>query len=216
MRPLPPAFYRRPTLEVARDLLGRRLLVGGNGRLCGGRIVEVEAYIGEADPACHAHRGLTHRNRIMYGPPGRAYVYFTYGNHWMLNFVTEREGFPAAVLIRALEPELGLPAIRRRRRVSRDHDLTNGPGKLTAALRINGADNGASLQGPRLLVGGADDRDQAVARSGRIGVDAGADIPWRFYLADNPWVSHHHRGHTPTRNKACHDILIRQELPKCR
>lgn len=194
MRPLPPAFYGRPTLAVAVDLLGRVLLVNENGLLCGGRIVEVEAYIGENDPACHAHRGRTDRNRVMYGPPGRAYVYFTYGNHWMLNFVTEREGFPAAVLIRALEPGPGVPTIRRRRQVRRDCDLTNGPGKLTAALRITGEDNGVSLEGPRLLVGGPSADGEPVASSGRVGVEAGADVPWRFYLAGNPWVSSYRRG----------------------
>jgi DNA-3-methyladenine glycosylase len=194
MQLLPPAFYRRPTLEVAVDLLGRRLLVNENNRLCGGRIVEVEAYIGEADPACHAHRGLTSRNRVMYGPAGRAYVYFTYGNHWMLNFVTEREGFPAAVLIRALEPDADLETIRRRRSAQRDYDLTNGPGKLTAALGITGTDNGAALQGPRLLVGGRRATGETLACSGRIGVDAGADVPWRFYLGGNPWVSKYRRG----------------------
>jgi len=194
MRPLPPAFYGRSTLAVAVDLLGRELLVNENGSLCGGRIVEVEAYIGENDPACHAHRGRTTRNRVMYGPPGRAYVYFTYGNHWMLNFVTEREGFPAAVLIRALEPRAGLPTIWNRRRVRREYDLTNGPGKLTAALRITGEDNGASLEGPRLLVGGPCANGEPVARSGRVGVDAGADVPWRFYLANSPWVSSYRRG----------------------
>jgi DNA-3-methyladenine glycosylase len=195
MEPLPPEFYARPTLAVARDLLGRTLWVCNRGHVCGGRLVEVEAYIGEDDPACHAHPGPTARNRVMYGPPGRTYVYFTYGNHWMLNFVTEAEGYPAAVLIRAIEPTDGLAAIRRRRPAVRgEHDLTNGPGKLTAALGITGADNDLSLQGPRLLVGGNRPARQTVVVSERIGIRHGREHPWRFCLEGNPWVSRPARG----------------------
>lgn len=190
MKPIPPAFYSRPTLEVARDLLGCAIWVKSGRSDLGGRIVETEAYIGEEDPACHAHRGRTARTGIMYGPAGFAYVYFTYGNHWMLNFVTEREGFPAAVLIRAIEPIEGITLMRRRRRVPRDFDLTNGPGKLTSALRISGDDNGASLQGPRFrVVPSRRKLHEPVATSGRIGVNEGFERPWRFFLEGNPWVS---------------------------
>lgn len=190
MKPIPPAFYARPTLEVARELLGCEIWVKLGRSELGGRIVETEAYIGEEDPACHAHRGRTARTSIMYGPAGFAYVYFTYGNHWMLNFVTEREEFPAAVLIRAIEPIVGTALMRRRRRVPRDFDLTNGPGKLTSALGISGDENGESLQGPRLKVISPPRKfDEPVATSGRIGVNEGFDRPWRFFLEGNPWVS---------------------------
>jgi len=196
MRPLSPRFYARPTLDVAPDLLGRMLLVNNRGRLCGGRIVETEAYIGENDPACHARHGLTKRTRVMYGPPGHAYVYFTYGNHWMLNFVTEREGFPAAVLIRAIEPLFETAQMQRRRNVSRHRDLTNGPGKLTQALAITGDDNGTALQGPRLTVGGPADGSFTIATSGRVGVGdgEGSAYPWRFVIDGNPWVSAYRLG----------------------
>lgn len=190
MKSLPQSFYDRPTLDVARDLIGAELSVRTRASVYSGRIVEAEAYVGEEDPACHAHRGLTPRTRVMYGPPGHAYVYFTYGNHWMLNFVTEREGFPAAVLIRAIEPIAGVSLMRRRRQVTREFDLTNGPGKLTSALGINGDDNGADLQGPRFQVLLASrPRLMEIATSGRIGVNEGFERPWRFYLQGSPWVS---------------------------
>jgi DNA-3-methyladenine glycosylase len=195
MRPLSSRFFARPTLEVARDLLGRTLLVYGSGGFCGGRIVEAEAYIGEEDPACHAHRGRTPRNQVMYGPPGHAYVYFTYGNHWMLNFVTETDGFPAAVLIRAIEATTGLTRIRKRRpRAQREHDLTNGPGKLTAAMGITGRDNGVRLGEQRIAVGGRPSRGIQIVTSGRVGVSEGSDRPWRFFVRGNPWVSAYRRG----------------------
>lgn len=207
MRPLPNKFFARPTLEVTPDLLGRTLHVVVRGRACGGRIVETEAYVGEEDPACHAHRGQTPRNRTMYGPPGFAYVYFTYGNHWMLCFVTESEGFPAAVLIRALEPTKNSELIRRRRpNIRREYDLTNGPGKLTAALGISGRDDRARLGGPRLIVGGKPDPGIRIATSGRIGVNEASDRPWRFYVADSPWVSAYRRG-VPKRRRTTGDCI---------
>lgn len=190
MKPIPPTFYARPTLQVARELLGCEVWVKSGRTELAGRIVEAEAYIGEEDPACHAHRGRTARTGIMYGPAGIAYVYFTYGNHWMLNFVTEREEFPAAVLIRAIEPVEGITLMRRRRRVSRDFDLTNGPGKLTSALGLSGDDNGTGLQGPRIrVVSPRRKLQEPVGTSGRIGVNEGFERPWRFFLQGNPWVS---------------------------
>ena len=140
-QPLPRSFYDRPTLHVARDLIGAKLVRISNGKKLAGIITEAEAYIGETDLGCHAKAGLTPRTRVMYGPPGHAYVYFTYGNHWMLNAVTEREGFPAAVLIRAIKPLEGIDVISARRH-GRD---TFGPGKLTQALGIARADNGVDL-----------------------------------------------------------------------
>ena len=194
LKPLSQAFFRRPTLQIAPDLLGRFLIVLENGEPVGGRIVEVEAYIGEDDPACHAFRGKTKRNTVMYGPPGHAYVYFTYGNHWMLNVVTERDGFPAALLIRAIEPMQGLPVMRRRRGPDKEHTLTNGPGKLTKALGIDGGYNGADLRGPRIIIAGRRPPELPVATSGRIGVSDGGEVPWRFYIEGNPWVSPYRNG----------------------
>jgi len=136
------AFFARPTLAVARDLLGQRLVRARDGQRMGGLIVECEAYIGEADTACHAWHGRTPRTEVMYAPPGHAYVYFTYGMHWMLNVVTERADYPAAVLIRAIAADEGVAAMRRLR--SRE-PLCDGPAKLCQALAIDRALNGADL-----------------------------------------------------------------------
>ncbi|GAB4321402.1 MAG: DNA-3-methyladenine glycosylase [Candidatus Zixiibacteriota bacterium] len=176
------------------DLLGRRLIVQDQGGLVGGVIVETEAYIGEDDPACHAARGRTPRTEVMYGPPGHAYVYFTYGNHWMLNVVAEPRDFPAAVLIRAIEPTDGLEVMKQRRNGVPERNLTNGPGKLTAALGITGQDNGADLRTSRIRIIGSRPRNVSVATSGRVGVADAADVPWRFFVEGNPWVSAYRRG----------------------
>jgi len=183
-------FYARPTEEVARGLLGRILVsdVGGRRRQTAGRIVEVEAYVGPHDPACHAygHR-RTARTEPLYGPPGTAYVYFTYGMHWCLNAVTEIRGFPAAVLIRALEPIAGLDTMRRRRG---KEPLCAGPARLCEALGVTGALNGASLQRGRLrIVDGTRPRKQDIVAGPRIGITQAADWPLRFYLKDSLWVS---------------------------
>lgn len=188
--PLPRAFYDRPTLQVARELLGtylvRRL---GEHRLVG-RIVETEAYIGEGDPACHAARGRTNRTEIMYGPPGYAYVYFIYGMYYCLNAVTEREGFPAAVLIRALEPVQGIEIMQRHRGHRSIHQLTSGPGKLCQALAIDASLNGADLCGDTLFIlPGEPVPEEAVEITSRIGISAGKEHPWRFFLRGNPCVS---------------------------
>src|SRR6188474_2421494 len=141
MNSLPRDFYDRPTLKVARELIGARLVRILDGTKLAGLITETEAYISQKDLACHARAGLTPRTKVMFGEPGHAYVYFTYGNHWMLNVVTEKEGFPAAVLIRAIQPIEGAD-IMSTRRAGRD---TFGPGKLTQALGITKAENGADL-----------------------------------------------------------------------
>ena len=191
MNVLQTSFYARPTVSVARRLLGCILVSDIAGRRTAGRIVEVEAYVGPDDPACHAFGGRrTQRVEVMYGPPGYAYVYFTYGMHWCLNVVTERAGFPAAVLIRALEPLEGVRAMRRRRGAVPDPALCGGPARLCQALGITGKENGASLQAGRLRIL----RDPAgsrprVAVSGRVGVSAGADLPLRFCVAGSPWLS---------------------------
>jgi DNA-3-methyladenine glycosylase len=187
---LPRSFYERPTLDVARDLLGKVLVHERRGVRTSGAIVEVEAYIGEDDPACHAAPGPTRRNAPMYGEPGHAYVYLNYGIHWMMNIVTEAKGSPAAVLIRALAPIDGLEAMRRRRAVAAgDHELCRGPGNLTRAMRITLAENAADLLGPRLYV---DDRGLdigAVEWGPRIGINVGREHPWRAWVSAHPAVS---------------------------
>jgi len=196
-------FFARPTLVAAVDLIGRRLVRVRRGRRLAGRIVEVEAYIGAADTACHAHRGCTPRNRVMFGPPGHAYVYFTYGMHHMLNVVTERDGFPAAILVRALEPEEGVDSMRRRRAragrlrmARRDATWTaGGPGRLCQALAIDRGLDGEDLEAsPRLFFEeGRPAARRDVARTTRVGIDSAAPrdraAPWRFILSGNPCVS---------------------------
>jgi DNA-3-methyladenine glycosylase len=187
---LPRSFYDRPTLEVARDLLGKVLVHHRRGVRTSGVIVEVEAYIGEADPACHAAPGWTPRNAPMYGVPGHAYVYLNYGIHWMVNIVTESHGSPAAVLIRALDPLEGLEVMRRRRRrVSTDQDLCRGPGNLTKAMGITLSENRADLLGTRLYV---EDRGVPIGPivwGPRIGITVGAERPWRAWVQTHPAVS---------------------------
>jgi len=177
--PLTYSFYNNRTLSVAGALLGKYLV----RKKMVGRIVEVEAYIGEDDPACHAFRGLTPRTRIMYGPPGHAYVYFTYGMHFMLNVVTEQEGFPAAVLIRALEPISGFSPT--------NPNPANGPGKLCKAMQIDQRLNGISLQSKRLWIGEMpdDSHNFEIRWSTRIGINVGQDKIWRAYIYGNPHVS---------------------------
>ena len=186
-------FYARPTEEVARGLLGRILVsdIGGRGRQTTGRIVEVEAYVGPHDPACHAygHR-RTARTEPLYGPPGTAYVYFTYGMHWCLNAVTETKDFPAAVLIRALEPLEGLTTMRARRASDKDRQLCAGPARLCEALGVTGAVNGLSLQrGPLRIVDAPTPKKSEIVVSPRVGIRQAVDWPLRFYLKGSPWVS---------------------------
>ena len=188
--PLPREFFDRDTLAVARALIGQVLVRRTRAGLLTGRIVETEAYIGEDDPACHASHGRTPRTRVMYGPPGHSYVYFTYGMYFMLNVVSEREGFPAAVLIRAVEPVLGVSGMRRRRKVSADSGLTNGPGKLCIAFGIDLTLNGLDLTDPRSpLQIAAGDTASPVEWSPRIGIRQGTDRLWRCFLRDSRFVS---------------------------
>ncbi|MGE3275526.1 MAG: DNA-3-methyladenine glycosylase [Vicinamibacterales bacterium] len=191
-------FYARPTLDVARDLMGKILVHRSADGLAAGRIVEVEAYIGEDDPACHAAVGRTPRNAPLYGPPGRAYVYLNYGLHHLVNAVTEPDGDPAAVLIRALEPVDGLALMRRRRGTAPwragkapvpDWALCRGPGNLTRALGITLEQNMVPLtRGPLTIV---DDGAHCgtVACGSRIGISAGLDKAWRLVEAGNRCVS---------------------------
>ncbi len=191
-----PEFYDRPTLDVARDLIGKVLVHDAADGSAAGVIVEAEAYIGEEDPACHAARGLTARNAPLYGPPGLAYVYFNYGMHWLVNAVTEAEGHPAAVLVRALAPIEGVDRMRARRLAQRasasalaDDDLCRGPGNLTAALGISGALNRADLREGPLRIEDHGRPPLPTAWSARIGIRAGLDRAWRVYVPGHPAVS---------------------------
>ena len=188
---LPRTFYARETELVARELLGCVLECRTSDGVASGRIVETEAYLGEHDLACHAAAGRTRRTEPLYGPPGTAYVYFIYGVHWCFNAVTRAEDEPSAVLIRALEPLTGLDRMRQRRPAARrDVDLTNGPGKLCAALGIGPEHNTLPLdQSPIVIRPGAGVGDADVVVTPRIGITQCADWPLRWFVADNPWVS---------------------------
>jgi DNA-3-methyladenine glycosylase len=189
MTTIPLEFYARPPDVVARALLGKILVCTVRGVRCAGRIVETEAYFADGDPACHAARGVTARTRTMFGPPGRAYVYFCYGNHWLMNAVTEEEGRGSAVLIRALEPLEGIAVMRRRRGVTRDFDVTNGPGKLCAALGITGRFNNAPLDAGALRIMDDGHHVATHATSARIGIRVGTALQARFFVPGNGYVS---------------------------
>jgi len=177
-------FFDRSVHDVARELIGCRLLFAG----CGGTIVETESYERD-DPACHAYVGLTERTRVLFGPPGRAYVYLSYGIHSLLNFVAEPEGDAAAVLIRALEPTHGLERMRVRRGERPDAELCSGPGKLTEALGIGLDHNEADLaREPFELSEPAGGRPELLVGP-RVGITKATERPWRFCAADSHFVS---------------------------
>ncbi|MDB5638555.1 MAG: 3-methyladenine glycosylase [Bradyrhizobium sp.] len=182
-RPLKRAFFGRSVHVVAPDLIGATLLVDG----IGGIIVEVEAYH-HTDPAAHSFRGPTPRNRVMFGPPGFAYVYRSYGIHWCVNFVCEEEGSASAILIRALEPTHGIPAMRRRRRMRDERSLCSGPGKLTEALAITDADNGLPLDAPPIALYARKGKPEIVAGV-RIGITKAVELPWRYGLKGSKFFS---------------------------
>jgi DNA-3-methyladenine glycosylase len=185
----PKTFYRRETAQVARDLLGAWLVHGE----VGGVVVETEAYLGSEDPASHAFRGPTPRSSVMFGDPGHAYVYFIYGNHYCFNVVAHPPGRAGAVLIRALEPRLGLDLMRTRRGSCTMRDLTRGPGRLCQALGIDRTLNGADLSGGFLrcgpLPGGQSAPLGRPCRSARVGLTRARHEPLRFFLEGNPHVS---------------------------
>jgi DNA-3-methyladenine glycosylase len=183
------SFYNQSTLKVAKELLGKYLVVRKNGKLLSGKIVETEAYIGYKDPASHAYRGMTPRNRVMFGDPGHAYVYFTYGMHYCLNLVTEKKGYPAAVLIRALEPASGIDSMKKRRKQNELTDLASGPAKLCQALGVDLKFNGMDLCSDIIFV---EDRGKVIKRidsSLRIGVMEEKKKKWRFSIKNNEFVS---------------------------
>ena len=183
MTPLGRGFFARSVHEVAPDLVGATLLVEG----VGGRVVEVEAY-DAGDPASHGFRGETARNRTMFGPPGHAYVYRSYGIHWCLNLVCGREGVTEAVLVRALEPTHGLERMRERRGLEDERLLCAGPGRLCQALGVTAAHDGLALDEPPFALLATEDR-VAVARGPRVGITRAADLPWRYGLAGSSFIS---------------------------
>jgi len=187
---LPARFYERDTEQVARDLLGAIVRCTSPHGVASGRIVETEAYLGEHDLACHAAAGLTARTKWLYGPPGTAYVYFIYGVHWCFNAVTRSVGSPSAVLVRALEPVEGVELMRERRGAVRDRDLTNGPGKLCAALGITGEMNGLPLRGSAIeIVRGEAVPDARVTVTPRVGITKCTDWPPRSLVPNSPCMS---------------------------
>ncbi len=190
--PLSRRFYSRSAPDVAEGLLGRILVRRDGSALLAGRIVEVEAYLGEEDPASHAYRGPTPRNAPMFGPAGTAYVYFSYGNHHCLNIVTGRVDEAGAVLIRAVEPVSGLKVMRSRRAsAKRDVDLTSGPGKLCQAFGIDLSLNGVSMLKRDFFISSRRflRKGERIERSSRIGISQGREFDFRFYIAGSPYVS---------------------------
>ena len=193
---LPQRFFHLPTLTVARALLGKYLVRRYAGRILVGRIVEVEAYLGDRDPASHAYRGMTERNRVMFGDGGHLYVYFTYGMHFCCNVVTEVKGKGCAVLLRAVEPIEGIETMRLLRRKSslrqlRDEDLCSGPAKICQAFALGKADNGSDLCGAavRIMKSAGRDAPFQMGRTARIGITSGLRQRWRFFIKGNRFVS---------------------------
>lgn len=187
----PREFYELPTLELARQILGAKLTTDTRGVRTSGMIVEVEAYHGANDAASHSFAGPTPRNQVMFGPPGYCYVYFIYGVHHCVNIVSEPPGVGAAVLIRAVEPVDGIATMRRRRGSPFLKNLTNGPGKLCCAMKIDRSHNGEPIfDSPRIeLERYFNPPSRDIASSRRIGISRAIELEWRFYLRGNPFVS---------------------------
>lgn len=200
-KPLPRCFYNRDTNVTAKELLGKFLVkTTPNGNIVA-KIVEVEAYRGSDDPASHAYRGKTSRNQLMFGQPGFAYVYFVYGNHHCLNVTTEQEGVPGAVLIRAVEIVEGLELALENRKPRTPAEISNGPGKLTKALEVTKTHNGLDLtDSDKLCICASETNEKPdVIKSKRVGIKAGANRLWRYYMKDNKFVSKPHK-HSNRRN----------------
>lgn len=200
--PVTPAFFARHPTAVARDLIGRFIVTRSSEGIAGGVIVETEAYLGEDDPGSHAAtRTVTARNAVMYGAPGTVYVYLSYGCHHMLNLVSHEQGEAGAVLIRAIEPRMGVDLMSARRGVGTDDvSLCNGPGKLCSALGIDQADNKSALGSGRVAVyDGERTPPGEIGMSGRVGLSAGHEPEYRYYLEKNPYVSRGRVGPPRTR-----------------
>ena len=191
-------FYSRKTGIVAQELLGKTLVHKTDEGIISGKIVETEAYLGQEDPGSHAYRGITQRNRIMFGLAGKAYIYLVYGNHYCFNVVTEKDGVGGAVLIRALEPQEGIQLMKKYRRIDGPlAHLTNGPGKLTKALGITGSMNGTDLTGNKLFIMSqigsrkkeSPSKDFSIVSTGRIGIKEGRNLPYRYYIEGSKFIS---------------------------
>jgi len=189
LRKIPGSFYARDTRKVARNLLGKILSCKTSEGIAKGRIVETEAYCGDKDPAAHAYRGKTPRSKIMWGRAGVAYVYFVYGMHHMLNVVTEREGTPGSVFIRALKPIEGIRLMKQRRKTQDAKTLTNSPAKLTQALGITMQDNGVDLESGHLWIEEGRKEKFDIVSTGRVGIKAGKKLQLRFYIKGDEHMS---------------------------
>lgn len=189
MKRIPRSFFKRNTLIVAQDLLGKYLVRNCNNRKLIGKIVETEAYMDSNDPACHASKGKTPRNEIMFKEAGYLYIYLIYGMYYCLNIVTEEEGKPCAVLIRALEPIAGISQMMENRKIQKIKDLTNGPGKFCQALNINKGHNGIDISGDEIYLTEGKTEEFEIVKAPRIGIKVGVENLWRFYIKGNPFVS---------------------------
>jgi DNA-3-methyladenine glycosylase len=189
MRRLSPAFYERHAREVAPELVGKLLVRRLENTLLRGRIVEVEAYVGEADPGSHTFRGKTRRNSVMFGPPGRLYVYFTYGMHWCMNVVTDPDNVAGAVLLRAVEPLSGVEQMTQLRGLSEIRRLCNGPANLCKSFGITGDQNGLDLQGQHLWIEDSGAPSPQLRVTTRVGLREGAEMPLRFVADGSSFVS---------------------------
>jgi len=189
---LPVFFFSRPTLEVAEDLIGKVLIRKSEEGITSGIIVEAEAYRGEDDPASFAFRGRTKRSEMLYSPPAKAFVYLTYGMHFLLNVITERENFPAAVLVRAIEPVRGISLMKKRRRSDDLMNLCSGPAKICQAFAIDLGLNGVSISSSRspLFIKEAEKEERELVWRSRIGIREGKERLWRVYLKGSPFISH--------------------------
>jgi DNA-3-methyladenine glycosylase len=186
---LPRSFYNRPTLDVASDILGKFIVFNSPTGKLSARIVEVEAYIGQDDPACHAARGMTKRNRPMFGPAGFSYIYLIYGMYNCLNFVTEPEGIPAAILLRGAEPDEGSDLMQQTSQKSPTSGLLSGPGKFCRAFGLTTEQNNLDLTGDLIYIESRNVEITNIKRARRVGISVGQDLLWRFYDADSTSVS---------------------------
>jgi DNA-3-methyladenine glycosylase len=203
---LPRKFYSRKTEIVAQELLGETLIYKTDEGVISGKIVETEVYLGQGDPGSHAYRGITQRNRVMFGSPGKAYIYLIYGKHHCFNIVTEKDGVAGAILIRALEPKEGIELMKKNRRIDELLSrLTNGPGKLTEALGITGSMNGVDLTGDRLFImsensprkKGRTPKDFRIITTRRLGIRKGKNLPYRYYIEGSKFISRNIPIYTP-------------------